>query len=55
MTVASAERVAPIRSPRFAFSFTRGMANWGNALRSGLIKVTLDDVTLIAGVKGADG
>ena len=39
---------APIRPLLDALSFTQGKANWGYAFRFGLLKVTADDMALIA-------
>ena len=39
---------APIRPLLEALSFTQGKSNWGYALRFGLLKVTADDMALIA-------
>lgn len=39
---------APIRPLLDALSFTQGRANWGYALRFGLLKVTADDMACIA-------
>ena len=39
---------APIRPLLEALSFTTGKSNWGYALRFGLLKVTADDMALIA-------
>lgn len=39
---------APVRPLRDALAFTQGKANWGYAFRFGLIRVTADDMTLIA-------
>ena len=39
---------APIRPLLEQLSFTQGKANWGYAFRFGLIKVTADDMALIA-------
>jgi len=39
---------APIRPLLQALSFTRGKSNWGYAFRFGLLKVTADDMDLIA-------
>ena len=38
---------APIRPLLDALSFTQGKANWGSALRFGLLKVTADDMAAI--------
>ena len=43
-----AAQEAPIRPLLEALSFTAGMANWGYALRFGLLKVTPADMDLIA-------
>ena len=45
---------APIRPLLDALSFTRGKANWGYALRFGLIKVTPQDMALIADAMHAE-
>ena len=39
---------APIRPLLEALSFTQGKPNWGYAFRFGLLKVTADDMVLIA-------
>jgi hypothetical protein len=39
---------APIRPLLEALSFTQGKSNWGYAFRFGLLKVTPDDMALIA-------
>ena len=39
---------APIRPLLDALSFTQGKSNWGYAFRFGLLKVTADDMALIA-------
>jgi hypothetical protein len=39
---------APIRPLLDALSFTAGKSNWGYAFRLGLLKVTADDMALIA-------
>ena len=39
---------APIRPLLDALSFTAGKSNWGYAFRFGLLKVTADDMVLIA-------
>jgi hypothetical protein len=39
---------APIRVLLDALSFTQGKSNWGVAFRFGLLKVTADDMALIA-------
>ena len=39
---------APIRPLLDALSFTQGKSNWGVAFRFGLLKVTADDMALIA-------
>ena len=39
---------APIRPLLDALSFTQGKSNWGYAFRLGLLKVTADDMALIA-------
>ena len=41
-------REAPIRPLLDALSITQGKPNWGYALRFGLLKVTADDMALIA-------
>ena len=46
---------APIRALLDALSFTQGKANWGYALRLGLLKVTANDMTLIAQAMRARG
>ena len=46
---------APIRALLDALSFTQGKANWGYALRFGLLKVTANDMTLIAQAMRARG
>ena len=46
---------APIRPLLDALSFTHGKANWGYAFRFGLLKVTADDMTLIARAMRASG
>ena len=45
---------APIRPLLDALSFTRGNNNWGYAFRFGLLKVTADDMALIAHAMGVD-
>ena len=45
---------APIRPLLDALSFTRGKANWGYVLRFGLIKVTPQDMALIADAMHAE-
>ena len=44
---------APIRPLLEALSFTAGKSNWGYAFRFGLLKVTADDMVLIAGAMQA--
>ncbi len=44
---------APIRSLLEALAFTQGKANWGYAFRFGLLKVTADDMAVIARATGA--
>ncbi len=44
---------APIRSLLEALAFTQGKANWGYAFRFGLLKVTADDMAVIARAMGA--
>lgn len=44
---------APIRPLLEALSFTQGKSNWGYAFRFGLLKVTADDMALIAGAMRA--
>lgn len=44
---------APIRPLLEALSFTRGNRNWGYAFRFGLLKVTAEDMALIAQAMGA--
>ncbi len=39
---------APIRPLLESLSFTQGKPNWGYAFRVGLLKVTADDMALIA-------
>ena len=46
---------APIRALLDALSFTQGKAHWGYALRFGLLKVTANDMTLIAQAMRARG
>ena len=46
---------APIRPLLDALSFTQGKANWGYALRFGLLKVTDADMALIARAMQAAG
>ena len=46
-------REAPIRPLLEALSFTRGNRNWGYAFRFGLLKVTAEDMALIAQAMGA--
>ena len=49
-----AAREAPIRPLLEALSFTQGKSNWGYAFRFGLLKVTADDMALIARAMDAD-
>jgi len=44
---------APIRPLLESLSFTQGKANWGYAFRYGLLKVTAEDMALIADAMGA--
>ena len=44
---------APIRPLLEALAFTQGKANWGYAFRFGLLKVTADDMAVIARAMGA--
>jgi hypothetical protein len=46
-------RETPIRPLLHALSFTQGKSNWGYAFRFGLLKVTADDMALIAQAMGA--
>ena len=46
---------APIRPLLDALSFTAGKSNWGYAFRFGLLKVTADDMALIAKAMHAPG
>ena len=46
---------APIRPLLDALSFTQGKSNWGYAFRFGLLKVTADDMALIAEAMHAPG
>ena len=45
---------APIRPLLDALSFTRGNKNWGYAFRFGLLKVTGEDMALIAQAMGVE-
>ena len=46
---------APIRPLLERLSFTQGKSNWGYAFRFGLLKVTADDMALIAKAMHAPG
>ena len=46
---------APIRPLLDVLSFTQGNKNWGYAFRFALLKVTADDMALIARAMGASG
>jgi hypothetical protein len=48
----AAAREAPIRPLLEALSFTLGKSNWGYAFRFGLLKVTEEDMALIARAMG---
>jgi len=47
-------RAAPIRPLLGELSFTAGRANWGQALRFGLIEITRSDLVIIAAAMSAE-
>ena len=47
-------RAAPIRPLLGELSFTAGRANWGQALRFGLIEITRSDLAIIAAAMSAE-